>query len=100
MPKELTLSLKRTAKRRRSQWGFYRNNFSFSVRRKLSFHNMTTQEQFSAADQTVQTSAMIMNLDDAQRKKVGEWIAQGQKLSEIQSRLASELGVRLTYMDV
>ena len=41
-----------------------------------------------------------MNLDDAQRKKVAAWIAEGQKLSEIQSRLAVELGVRLTYMDV
>src|SRR5205085_7613023 len=41
-----------------------------------------------------------MNLDDAQRKKVAEWIAQGLKLSEIQSRLGSELGLHLTYMDV
>src|SRR5438034_5899099 len=42
----------------------------------------------------------FMNLDDAQRKKVAEWIAQGLKLSEIQNRLASELGVVMTYMDV
>lgn len=41
-----------------------------------------------------------MTLDDTQRKKVAEWIANGMKLSEIQSRLASELGVRMTYMDV
>src|SRR2546427_9841619 len=41
-----------------------------------------------------------MNLDDAQRRKVTEWIAQGLKLSEIQSRLGSELGLHLTYMDV
>ncbi len=41
-----------------------------------------------------------MNLDDAQRQKVAEWIAGGLKLSEIQSRLASELGVTMTYMDV
>jgi len=41
-----------------------------------------------------------MNLDEAQRKKVAEWIAQGLKLSEIQNRLAAELGVRLTYMEV
>jgi hypothetical protein len=41
-----------------------------------------------------------MNLDDAQRKKVAGWIAEGLKLSEIQNRLASELGVRMTYMDV
>jgi hypothetical protein len=41
-----------------------------------------------------------MNLDDAQRKKVAEWIAQGLKLSEIQNHLAAEFGVRMTYMDV
>lgn len=41
-----------------------------------------------------------MNLDDAQRKKVAEWIAQGLKLSEIQNKIGSELGVRLTYMEV
>ena len=41
-----------------------------------------------------------MTLDDTQRKKVGGWIADGMKLSEIQNRIASELGVRMTYMDV
>ncbi|HEX4265822.1 MAG TPA: hypothetical protein VH597_15920 [Verrucomicrobiae bacterium] len=41
-----------------------------------------------------------MTLDDTQRKKVAQWIAEGMKLSEIQNRLASELGVRMTYMDV
>jgi transposase len=41
-----------------------------------------------------------MTLDDTQRKKVAGWIAEGLKLSEIQNRLASELGVRMTYMDV
>lgn len=41
-----------------------------------------------------------MTLDDAQRKKVTAWIAEGLKLSEIQNRIASELGVRMTYMDV
>jgi len=41
-----------------------------------------------------------MNLDEAQRKKVATWIAEGQKLSEIQNRLASEFSLRLTYMDV
>jgi len=41
-----------------------------------------------------------MNLDDAQRSKVAEWIAQGLKLSEIQNRLASELGLGMTYMEV
>src|SRR5687768_5505989 len=41
-----------------------------------------------------------MNLDESQRQKVAAWIADGLKLSEIQNRIASELGVRLTYMDV
>jgi hypothetical protein len=41
-----------------------------------------------------------MNLDEAQRKKVAEWVAQGLKLSEIQTRLDSELGLRFTYMEV
>ena len=42
----------------------------------------------------------LMTLDETQRKKVAGWIADGMKLSEIQNRLASELGVRMTYMDV
>jgi len=41
-----------------------------------------------------------MNLDDAQKRTVAEWIARGQQLSEIQKRLADELGVHLTYMEV
>jgi hypothetical protein len=41
-----------------------------------------------------------MSLDESQRKKVVEWIGQGLKLSEIQNRLTSEFGLRLTYMDV
>src|SRR5215472_11474322 len=41
-----------------------------------------------------------MNLDDEQRNKVSEWIKQGLKLSDIQSRLDSELGLKMTYMDV
>ena len=40
-----------------------------------------------------------MNLDDTQKKKVADWIAAGAKLSEIQNRLASELGLRMTYME-
>ena len=41
-----------------------------------------------------------MNLDDTQRQTVSAWIAEGLKLSEIQSRLAAEFGLRLTYMEV
>lgn len=41
-----------------------------------------------------------MSLDAAQRTKVAEWIKQGLKLSEIQNLLSSEMGVRMTYMEV
>jgi len=41
-----------------------------------------------------------MNLDETQRQRVTAWILQGAKLSEIQTRLADEFGLRLTYMDV
>lgn len=41
-----------------------------------------------------------MNLDEAQRKTVTEWVKQGLKLSEIQNRLMADLGLRLTYMEV
>src|SRR2546423_14098977 len=62
---------------------------------------MTTEEKFAAgADAAAKQPVAPMNLDDAQRQKVTEWIAEGLKLSEIQNRIATELGVRLTYMDV
>ena len=41
-----------------------------------------------------------MNLDESQRKKVAAWIADGATLSEIQTRLISEFGLKLTYMEV
>src|SRR5438445_11722375 len=41
-----------------------------------------------------------MNLDELQKKKVSAWIAEGLQLSEIQKRLAAELKLSLTYMDV
>lgn len=41
-----------------------------------------------------------MNLDEGQRRKVAEWIEQGQKLSEIQTRIGKEFGISMTYMDV
>ena len=40
-----------------------------------------------------------MQLTDEQKSKVAQWIADGMKLSEIQSRLGSELEIRLTYME-
>ena len=41
-----------------------------------------------------------MQLTDEQKQKVSAWLADGQKLSDIQSRLGDECGLRLTYMDV
>lgn len=41
-----------------------------------------------------------MNVDEQHKKKIAQWIAEGLKLSEIQNRIAGELGLRLTYMDV
>lgn len=41
-----------------------------------------------------------MILEDAQKQRVAEWIADGMKLSEIQSKLDAEFGVRMTYMEV
>ena len=40
-----------------------------------------------------------MNLTNEQKQRVSTWIADGAKLAEIQSRLASEFGLKLTYMD-
>ena len=41
-----------------------------------------------------------MNLDESQKARVAEWVGQGCTIAEVQSRLAAELGMRLTYMDV
>jgi hypothetical protein len=41
-----------------------------------------------------------MKLDDAQRSRVAAWIQEGLKLSEIQNRINTDLGLRLTYMEV
>jgi hypothetical protein len=41
-----------------------------------------------------------MNLDEAQKTLVKEWVAQGMKLSDIQNRLEADFGQRLTYMEV
>ena len=41
-----------------------------------------------------------MKLDEAQKQKVSGWIEEGLKLSEIQDKLNSEFGLRMTYMEV
>ena len=40
-----------------------------------------------------------MNLTEEQRQRVTAWILQGAKLSEVQNRLVSEFGIKLTYME-
>lgn len=42
----------------------------------------------------------MASLNETQRREVARWVEQGLKLSEIQTRLDKEMGVRLTYMDV
>jgi hypothetical protein len=41
-----------------------------------------------------------MTLDEAQKQEVAKWIEEGLKLSEIQSKLGSQFGLRMTYMEV
>ena len=41
-----------------------------------------------------------MTLNDEQKKKVSGWIAEGVKLSDIQKRLETEFGLKMTYLDV
>jgi hypothetical protein len=40
-----------------------------------------------------------MSLTEEQKQQVTEWIAAGQKLSDIQERMGAEFGLRMTYMD-
>jgi hypothetical protein len=39
------------------------------------------------------------NLTDAQKQQVAAWIDEGLKLAEIQKRIESDFGLRLTYME-
>jgi hypothetical protein len=40
-----------------------------------------------------------MQLNDEQKSKVAQWIADGMKLSDIQSRMGTEFEIRMTYME-
>jgi hypothetical protein len=40
-----------------------------------------------------------MNLTDEQRQRITAWILQGAKLSDIQTRLNLEFGLKMTYME-
>ena len=41
-----------------------------------------------------------MNLNESQKIQLAGWVEQGMTLSEIQDKLGSEFGLRLTYMEV
>lgn len=41
-----------------------------------------------------------MQLDDRQRAVVSGWIKEGMKLSEVQTRLLKDFGIKMTYMEV
>ena len=41
-----------------------------------------------------------MNLTDSQKETVAAWVAEGLKLSDVQSRIQEEFEISLTYMDV
>jgi hypothetical protein len=41
-----------------------------------------------------------MNLDEAQVAKVRQWVDEGRKAAEVQTRLQEELGIKMTYAEV
>ena len=41
-----------------------------------------------------------MKLNDSQMKQVAAWFAAGERLSDIQKRIAEEFGIEMTYLDV
>ena len=41
-----------------------------------------------------------MKLDDTQKRAVAQWVEQGLKIAEIQTRIGSEFKLTMTYMDV
>lgn len=55
---------------------------------------------FGSALDAIDCIITRMNLSDDQKAIVRKWLEEGLKLSDIQKRLASELGLHLTYMEV
>ncbi|MEN9572303.1 MAG: hypothetical protein RL514_158 [Verrucomicrobiota bacterium] len=41
-----------------------------------------------------------MNLTDAQKQQISTWLEQGLKVADVQKKMAAELGVTMTYMEV
>ncbi len=42
----------------------------------------------------------MIELNDAQKQTVADWVAEGCEISEIQRRISAEFGIKITYMDV
>lgn len=90
----------RTSERSNSQWGLYRHAGSGRILRLRNLRLCIRVPWAYKTGALTLNPINPMNLDDAQKKKVAEWIEQGLKLAEIQAKLASEFGVRMTYMDL
>ncbi len=90
----LICSIQRTSRGVCSQWGLV----PLACELKGLCYKSSRLQQ-SAAHISLAVLA-FMTLDDAQKNKVSQWIAEGLKLSDIQNRLSAELGIRMTYMDV
>ena len=43
---------------------------------------------------------MLMNLSDSHKQQVSAWLEQGLKVADVQKKMAAELGVTMTYMEV
>ncbi len=41
-----------------------------------------------------------MELNDVQKQAIAEWVGRGDGISEVQKKLESEFGIKMTYMDV
>ncbi|MEQ2005513.1 MAG: hypothetical protein ABMA26_01845 [Limisphaerales bacterium] len=41
-----------------------------------------------------------MNLTDAQKQQISGWLEQGLKVADVQKKMAAELGVTMTYMEL
>lgn len=41
-----------------------------------------------------------MNLEPGQKQTIAQWINEGMKLADIQKRMDTELGIRITYMEL
>ena len=57
-------------------------------------------ERYGGSLKYLNVGSDIMNLDEAQKQTVAGWIGEGLKLAEIQKKLAADLGITMTYMEL